>query len=88
MPALQVAPLEFEPMVLRLQGNPRTALRRVRHDLEHLFDMWPVSGLQPSVDMDVLPEMCRVVVAPGLVRGRYDPPMNGIEQRIYWKPLG
>jgi hypothetical protein len=83
MPALRVAPFEFEPMVLRLQWNPRTALRRVRHELEHIFDMWPVSGLQPSVDMDVVPEMCRVVVARRLVRGRHDTPLTGIEQRIY-----
>src|SRR5688572_7411656 len=72
MPALRVAPFEFEPMVLRLQGNPGTAFRSVRHDLEHVFNMWQVSGLQPSVAMDVVPEMCRLVVARGLVRGRHE----------------
>src|SRR5919106_4416181 len=69
MPALQLAPLALEPLVLRLWRHSRAVLRRVRHGVEHIFDTGALPWLQPPVAVDVMSPMRYVVVTQRLVRG-------------------
>ncbi len=65
-----VASSRFEPLALRQCVHSRAVLRRLWHDVEHVFNTWAVSGLQPPVEVDVVPSLCPVVSALGLVRER------------------
>src|SRR5262245_2130155 len=70
MPTLRLASVALEPLVLRERRPSRARLRCVWNGVEHVRDGRPMSRLQPSVAMDVMPAMRRVVVPRRLVRSR------------------
>ena len=69
MSALRVAAITVQPLVLRRPRHARV-VRRLRHCLEHVHDRRPMSRLQPSVALDVVSRLRRVVAARRLVRRR------------------
>jgi NAD(P)-dependent dehydrogenase (short-subunit alcohol dehydrogenase family) len=58
------------------------AVRRLRHDVEHLFDSRPVSGLQSPVVLDVVSSVRRLVAPRGLVPGRVKKPAKPLTGQI------
>ena len=66
MSALRVAAITVQPLVLRRPRHARV-VRRLRHCLEHVRDRRTMSRLQPSVALDVVSPMRRVVAARRLV---------------------
>ena len=70
MPALSVASVFHGSMVLSVERRPGAAVSIVRHELEYVFDEGPLSRVQPSVGMDLVPAMFRMGPSRGLVRAR------------------
>jgi uncharacterized protein YdhG (YjbR/CyaY superfamily) len=71
-----MAPVCGEPLVLRVPRNAGTALPILRNGLAYVHDPRAMSGMQPSVDVDVVHAVPALVVARGLVRGRLMPAAN------------
>jgi len=57
MSAVHLAPVGVEPLVLRLCRHSRTVFRGLRHHVEHVFDQGALSGLHPSVAVDLMPSL-------------------------------
>jgi hypothetical protein len=68
MSSMRMATARFEPLELPFDAQSRTVLRRVRHGMEYIPDQGTMSGLQPSVAMDIVSPLSPVVAARGLVR--------------------
>ena len=69
MPAVRVAAVAGEPVVVRLDpGEPGAVVCRLRRDLEHVRDPRQLPRLSPSVAVDVVPPVRGMVAARGLVR--------------------
>jgi len=57
MSALRLASVTLQPLVVRVRRHARAAVHGVRDGLEHILDARTMSGLQPPVAMDVMPEL-------------------------------
>jgi uncharacterized protein YdhG (YjbR/CyaY superfamily) len=56
------------PLVVSVDRYAGTILRSMRHRVEHVRDAWALSGLQPSMAVDLVPAVRRLVAARRLVR--------------------
>lgn len=68
MPAVQLATIRVQSLVLRVHRHSRAILSSVRYRLEHILDTGALSGLQPPVALDLMPSLSGGFVARGLVR--------------------
>jgi hypothetical protein len=66
--ALRLAADGVKPVVLQRERYSRAAVQGMRHDLEHVFHARTMSGVQPPVDLDVVPRVSSAVVTRRLVR--------------------
>jgi len=67
LPAVQLASVAVEPLVLQLPRNPRAVVPGMRHGLEHVFDRWPLPRMQPPLAVDLVSPLRPVVAARRLV---------------------
>ena len=67
-PRCRWRPERVEPLVVQCDRSPGAVLSRLRHGLEYVRHEGPLPGVCPSVALDVVPAMRRVVPARGLVR--------------------
>jgi hypothetical protein len=67
MPSLRVATIVTRSLVLLFERRTGATVSIVRHDLEYVRDEGPLSGLQPSVGMDLVPALSRVGASRRLV---------------------
>ena len=63
MSAVPLAAVAVEPVGVLLDRHARAVLPVVRHVMEYLHDSRTLSRLRPSVDLDVLPQLRRLVAA-------------------------
>jgi len=71
MPAVPLAAVSFEPLVLQLRREqPWAVLHGMRHRMEYLWHARTMSRLPSPVAVDVVPALPRVVVARRVVRNR------------------
>ena len=62
-----------EPLVLRRLRVSGIFLRRMRNELEYLHHAGALSGVRPSVALDVVPALRALVAPPRLVQERRKP---------------
>src|SRR5688572_1171505 len=68
MSALQLAPVGFEPLVMRVCRHSRAVLRGMWNGVEHICDGGTMPGLRPPVAVDLMSSMSSVVATQRLVR--------------------
>jgi hypothetical protein len=67
MSALRLAAASVGHVVLRAYRFAGAAVRGVWRGMEYVLDAWTMSGVQPSMALDLVPSMRGLVVARGLV---------------------